>query len=99
MELHFASDELGDWFDLHKAIDEAPEDVPCRQWPDVFHPEKGAQGQLDARIAKSMCRNCPVLAQCADYGLKWAEQGIWGGLSAHDRRRINFRVTSSKTVR
>ena len=49
--------------------------------PEAFFPEQGASNKL----AKRVCANCPVRAECLEYGA--AEHfGIWGGLSAHERR-------------
>lgn len=39
--------------------------------------------------AKKICRACPVRSQCLDYALSLPDQiGIWGGLSARERRRL-----------
>ena len=40
------------------------------------------------RIAKSICRQCPVAAQCLDYALRTREpHGVWGGLNEVERRQ------------
>jgi WhiB family redox-sensing transcriptional regulator len=37
--------------------------------------------------AKSICRICPVKAQCLDYAMEIREPyGIWGGLTEAERR-------------
>jgi WhiB family redox-sensing transcriptional regulator len=39
--------------------------------------------------AKSICRSCPVLAQCREYALLIREpHGIWGGLNEYERRQL-----------
>ena len=39
--------------------------------------------------AKSICRACPVLAQCREYALLVREpHGIWGGLNEYERRQL-----------
>lgn len=51
----------------------------------VFFPEKGEP----TRPAKSVCRRCPVTAECLAYALDIdARHGVWGGLSERERRRL-----------
>ena len=39
------------------------------------------------RVAKSICRGCPVTAQCLDFAIRSDEpHGIWGGLNEIERR-------------
>jgi len=40
--------------------------------------------------AKAVCSHCPVLAMCRMYGISKSanEDGIWGGLTKEERRRI-----------
>ena len=40
----------------------------------------------DYRLARAVCADCPVQAQCAEAGAKEAF-GMWGGLSERDRRK------------
>lgn len=52
--------------------------------PAVFFPARGD----DVRQAKAICRLCPVVDDCRAYGLEFPElDGVWGGLSARERRR------------
>lgn len=40
-------------------------------------------------VAKQVCRTCPVMQQCAEYAIPRADEwGVWGGLTAKERRRI-----------
>jgi WhiB family redox-sensing transcriptional regulator len=42
--------------------------------------------------AKQVCASCPVQPQCLSYALRHRqEQGIWGGLTEDERRRMNRR--------
>jgi len=61
-------------------------DALCAQTdPEVFYPQVGGS----TRRAKSVCAACPVLAECRNYALATGElDGVWGGLSENDRRRI-----------
>lgn len=39
--------------------------------------------------AKQVCASCPVQSQCLSYALRHRqEQGIWGGLTEDERRRM-----------
>ena len=51
--------------------------------PEAFFPEKGES----PRAAKKVCQACPVRAQCLQFALDHNQRyGIWGGLSARERR-------------
>lgn len=56
------------------------------------HPDRGAwfpeEGQSSAR-AKAVCRACPVRAECLDFALHSRQfEGIWGGTTPYERRRL-----------
>lgn len=57
----------------------------CTTDPDLFHStHPTAQEQ-----ARTICRGCPLRAECADYALTAPEPtGTWGALTAKERRRI-----------
>ena len=38
--------------------------------------------------AKAICATCPVLEECREHGLSHERFGIWGGLTAAERRKI-----------
>ena len=60
----------------------------CREVdPEIHFPAKGAKDV--ARKARAVCGWCHVMQQCRDYALADPSitDGIWGGLSAEDRRR------------
>src|SRR6202034_4009303 len=53
--------------------------------PEAFFPEKGGS----TREAKRICMGCEVRDECLEYALEHDERfGIWGGLSARERRRL-----------
>jgi WhiB family redox-sensing transcriptional regulator len=53
--------------------------------PEAFFVEKGGS----TRPAKRVCAGCPVTAECLAYALERGEEfGVWGGLSARERREI-----------
>ena len=76
-----ASDHRPDWRD-HAACRDAD--------PDLFFPGGGIRSAwAQVRMAKLICRGCPVSITC----LSWAlasdqEHGIWGGLTEDERRRL-----------
>lgn len=77
-----------DLLDLYKAQDEADEVVPCTNYPDLFFPtyEDGSRGIAEAR---GFCASCPIVSQCAEYGIKnEPDFGIWGGLTVKERDAI-----------
>ena len=81
-------------------VDEVTGDLPeelawqeralCAQTdPEAFFPEKGGS----TREAKRVCMSCDVRPECLSYALANDERfGIWGGLSARERRKLKRRV-------
>ena len=61
----------------------------CRNMPtEVFYPEDGTRRHRSAREqrAKSICRDCPVLAECRAHAVSIQEPfGIWGAMTATER--------------
>lgn len=79
-----------DLLKLYEAQDAAEEIVPCVNDPESWYPEHGGQGGT-AHI-KAMCRSCPIVNQCAEYGIvNEPNFGIWGGLAVRERQRIRRR--------
>lgn len=69
--------------------------APVPQWteqalcaqadPDEWFPPKGGSSE----VAKAICGQCPVQAECLQYALDNHERfGIFGGLSERERRRL-----------
>jgi WhiB family transcriptional regulator, redox-sensing transcriptional regulator len=53
--------------------------------PELFHPH--ADDPADA--AKAICAVCPVREPCLEYAITAREkQGVWGGLTEKERRRL-----------
>lgn len=53
--------------------------------PALFYPSE----EEDAESAKAICAVCPVREPCLDYALTAREKdGVWGGLTARERRRL-----------
>lgn len=74
------------------------ERAACRGYdPDLFYPAMGNRPGLAAstvaqiRAAKAVCAQCPVRQECADAG-RYEPFGIWGGLTADERNRVDRRT-------
>ena len=76
-------------------------DLGCQDWrayaacagcdPDLFF----APGALEHRLAKKVCRACPVRYQCLTYAMEEpVDHGIWGGLTERERRRYRRKAGS-----
>lgn len=50
------------------------------------------------KVAKDICAQCPVIAECLSYALDTEQEfGVWGGLSEDERRRILLRRKRTPT--
>jgi WhiB family redox-sensing transcriptional regulator len=57
--------------------------------PELWFPEPGC----DSPAAKLICGRCPVQVECLDFAMtNYEPYGIWGGLSAHERRELRAEV-------
>ena len=53
--------------------------------PEVFYPVTDEE----AGVAKAICASCPVREACLDWALRTREKdGVWGGATERERRRI-----------
>lgn len=58
----------------------------------VFHPTKGHRMHETQALAKEYCESCTVRQPCLEYAVKGLiEVGVWGGLSAKQRRPYRVR--------
>jgi hypothetical protein len=58
--------------------------------PDVFFPrtrEKHIEEAIAHQVAAKYCNGCPNQTPCAVWGILFEADGIWGGLSAGERRQ------------
>jgi WhiB family redox-sensing transcriptional regulator len=45
-------------------------------------------GALEHKLAKRICRRCPVRTECLDYAMEApVDHGVWGGMTERERRR------------
>ncbi|WP_370325269.1 WhiB family transcriptional regulator [Euzebya sp.] len=54
--------------------------------PDMFYPEAGQQELADRAV--DICAGCPVIVECGAYALLHEPVGVWGGMTAPERRAI-----------
>jgi WhiB family redox-sensing transcriptional regulator len=54
--------------------------------PAIFYPE---DDEDPAEAAKAICLTCPVREPCLEHAIEAREKlGVWGGLTARERRRL-----------
>jgi WhiB family redox-sensing transcriptional regulator len=63
------------------------EEASCRSVdPEVFFPDRPSD---HARMAKAICRGCPVRGQCLEFALDARlDHGVWGGMTEIERRSL-----------
>lgn len=75
-------------FNLLVAIQRAGK-VPCEDFPQYMFPEDfpdPEKREAAAKLAKALCRQCPIIEDCFTYALETGQAaGIWGGTEAHER--------------
>lgn len=67
----------------------------CRGFPnpDLWHSDvTGPTGAQITRMAKAICRRCPVQATCLSEHID-EPHGVWGGLDSRERREHRRRPT------
>ncbi len=54
---------------------------------ELFYP--APEDESEANEAKAICAQCPVRQACLEYALAHRErEGVWGGMTERERRRI-----------
>ena len=58
----------------------------CVPWkdPSIWY----SDSPTDQDVARSICAECPVKAECLEYALDHENYGMWAGTSERGRRRI-----------
>lgn len=80
-------EQVADWLELARAADEIADNLPCRQAPDLYFATQ-TEGHY-SQLAIRACSDCPIRQMCGEYAIKHNEtEGIWGGLTAGERKRI-----------
>jgi WhiB family redox-sensing transcriptional regulator len=64
----------------------------CKRYqPEVFYSPDGERGAPKARreaAAKAICSRCKVVDACLQWALDQREEGIWGGTTDKERKRM-----------
>lgn len=88
MKVFTAREKFEDHQALIKLVEEVGE-VPCQNYPDAYFPDSDVVGNVDdTQLALGGCSICPIKAACAEYGIRHANLGIYGGLMPRKRREI-----------
>jgi len=58
------------------------------EWFASDEDEPGENNNASLRVAQRICSTCPVRQKCLEWGIKYDEQGIWGGYGQKTRRQI-----------
>ncbi|MFD9721063.1 WhiB family transcriptional regulator [Streptomyces sp. NPDC059076] len=62
--------------------------TPCKAEPELWW----STSPTDEKTAVAHCRQCPLMADCAQQALDRREKhGVWGGLTRKDRTRLHRR--------
>lgn len=88
------------WTDDARAMPERPAwqaDAACAGvGTELFFAD--ASGQFSAE-ALAVCNTCPVRVECLDWALaNGDDEGVWGGMTASQRRRLRRRRNASPKV-
>lgn len=63
--------------------------------PSLFFPSDG----VGVDVARKVCADCPVKAQCLEYAIEnRIDHGVWGGTSERERRRIHKRRAAERLI-
>ena len=49
--------------------------------------------------AKAVCATCAVISECREYAMANFEFGVWGGMTANERRVAKRKPKTRRTVR
>jgi len=70
--------------------------------PSLFFPDAGAEEAQREEIeaARALCQACPVQAACLQFALETRQQdGIWGGTTEEERRRLRRAWLTARRLR
>ena len=81
---------------LVRLLDAIKEPTPCAKDPELFYEEKD---KIATEMAIELCKKCPVVDLCLAAGLEEPMQfGVWGGMSAEDRKTLKNRAMRRRRV-
>jgi WhiB family redox-sensing transcriptional regulator len=74
----------------------------CHGKTDLFFPKVAERPQARVRrerLAATLCRACPVSAECREYGRETREYGFWGGENEIERHLAGFSLPAAIGLR
>lgn len=81
---------------LVRLLDSIKEPTPCIKDPELFYEEKD---KIATEMAIELCKKCPVVDLCLAAGLEEPMQfGVWGGMSAEDRKTLKSRAMRRRGI-
>lgn len=75
-------------------------ELPPHELARIFWPDKSRISHADEREARALCRQCPVIEDCAALAMALGDlaQGIWAGTNARERDRIRRQAAKWKVA-
>lgn len=69
------------------------EQAACRGiGSDMFFIDDNNEARKHMPMIRRVCRDCPILSDCAEYST-WNEMfGVWGGMTSEERRLVRQRA-------
>jgi hypothetical protein len=61
---------------------------PLTRWEARTRERERAQAKRDHALALRVCVSCPLVVQCAEWGLAREAAGVWGGITEWERFAI-----------
>ena len=58
---------------------------------EFYYPDRDIEDKIHTKTIVNVCKICPHLAECAEWGINRERYGIWGGITANQRRDIRRR--------
>lgn len=87
--------------DTHRVRHDEPPHAACQDAdPALFFPSgHGSDAETMIESAKNLCRHCPVRRECLAHAIRHSEtEGIWGGFTMGERRRLREHANRLRAV-
>lgn len=85
-----------DWWDEATCLGMGPNLFFSPSFPDVESTAKRIKREASAKV---VCAKCPVKAPCIQEALKYNDDGVRGGLTAAERRRLTVEIPFQRPAR
>jgi hypothetical protein len=68
---------------------------------EMFYPEIGQYTRVETKFYENLCKGCPIIKECLEWGLAHERSGVWGGTTPITRttlrRKLKWGVTDPQT--